>query len=91
MLPAHSDQTEYQKLVARIETVNQLIDQASNTSSLWRETKNLSNSAKEYADANNYALANEILTEAELQANLGIQQALDQKDINKLIPFYLQH
>ena len=91
IFPAHSDQSDYQKLIERIDNLDQLINQASSTSSLWRETKNLSDSAKKYAQAENYTLANETLTEAEYQAKLGIQQALEQADINKLIPSYLQH
>jgi hypothetical protein len=79
-LPVHSDQTEYQNFVGRIDTINQLINQASNANSLWRETKKLSDSAKKYAYAENYTLANETLIEAEFQAKLGIQQALDGTD-----------
>ncbi|MFK7794690.1 MAG: hypothetical protein AB8B89_05015 [Gammaproteobacteria bacterium] len=91
MLPAHSDQTEFKELIIRINTINLLIDQAKNTNSLWRETKNLSDSAKKYVDIENYTIAKEAIIEAEFQAKLGIQQALEQTDINKLIPSYLQH
>jgi hypothetical protein len=90
-LPSYSNQSEYQNLLMRIDTINDLIDQASNANSLWRETKKLSDSAREYANAKNFALANEILIEAEFQAKLGIQQAKQQTDINTLIPSYLRH
>ncbi len=89
-LSVQSDQTEYQELIRRIHTINQLINQASNINGLWRETKKLSGSARKYADAENFALANEMLIEAEFQAKQGIQQALDQNDINTLIPNYLR-
>ena len=90
-LPSHSNQTKHQNLLERIDTINELISQASNTNGLWRETKKLSDAAKKYVDAENFTLANEILIEAEFQAKQGIQQAQEQKDINKLLPSYLKH
>lgn len=91
MVTVHSDQTEYQELVDRIEAINELINDASDSNGLWRETKNLSDSAKKFANTGNFTLANEILLEAEFQAKQGIQQAQEQTDINSLIPSYLQH
>jgi hypothetical protein len=90
-VPAHSNQTEQQKLLERIEMLNILIRQASDTNSLWRETKNLSANAREHTHAENYILANEALTKAEFQANQGIQQTLEQSDVTDLIPSYLRH
>ena len=90
-LPVHSAQTEQQKLLERIDVINELIKQARSTNGLWRETKNLSDSAKKHANAENFTLANKILMEAEFQAKQGIQQAQEQTDINALIPSYLQH
>ena len=86
-LPVHSAQTEQQKLLERID----IIKQASSINGLWRETKNLSDSAKKHANAENFTLAKKILMEAEFQAKQGIQQAQEQTDINVLIPSYLQH
>ena len=88
---AQSDESEQQKLAERIDAINLLINQASHLSSLWRETKYLSIAAKNYAASGDYTLANETLDKAEHQAKLGIQQAQNQSDINKLIPSYLQH
>jgi hypothetical protein len=90
-VPAHSNQIEQQKLLERIEIIDALIGQASDTNGLWRETKNLSASAREHTDAENYILANEALTKAEFQAKQGIQQALEQSDVTALIPIYLRH
>jgi hypothetical protein len=90
-LSVHGDQTEYQKLIERIDTINELINQASNTNGLWRETKNFSEAARKHVEAENFILANESLIEAEFQAKQGIQQALEQTDISTLIPSYLRH
>lgn len=88
---AHSENYEYQKLSERIKAVNELIEEAKISNSLWRETNKLSNTAEMHAENNNYSLANKLIEEAEFQVKQGIQQSSDQNDINSLIPIYLQH
>tara|TARA_R110002049_G_scaffold13509_2_gene58407 strand:- start:52110 stop:52451 length:342 start_codon:yes stop_codon:yes gene_type:complete len=88
--PAYSDSIEYQNFAEHLEAISNLVDEASHSNGLWRETRNLISSAIQYAENENYTLANETLSEAEFQAKSGIQQATSQKDINKLIPAYLQ-
>ncbi len=90
-ISVHSNEEKYQELIERINTVNELIQKATLANSLWRDTKDLTSKARKQAETNNFAQANELITEAEFQVKQGIQQSSEQPDINNLIPYYLQH
>ena len=63
--------------------------QAQQAKGLWRDTQQLIKQAKELASAGMHTKAITLLHEAQHQAQLGYQQALDQAD-KELVPAYLR-
>ena len=90
MISAKSNDSVNQDFNNHFEIVEKLISHASENNGLWRDTKHLSAQAKELAASNKDQAIN-LLLEAEFQAKLGFQQAIEQSDIDQLVPHYLRH
>ena len=68
----------------------ELIAKAEEVNSLWRDTRKLTEEAKEYASQHDYQTAISLLQEAQFQAEAGYNQAINQNKLDELIPYYLK-
>ena len=68
----------------------ELILKAEKVNGLWRDTQSLLEQAQEQAKQNNFESGIKLLQEAQFQANAGYDQAINQSNLENLIPFYLK-
>lgn len=81
------DASTYNKLLSKVETMYQ---HATDNHYGWRDTAKIRTAAKLAATGNNFEQAVVLLDKARQQCQLSRQQAEQQMELSKIVPYYLQ-